>query len=157
REQRSWVKMNSAGKMVLNLFAYTCGFSVAAALGGANSVHSVDLSKSYLAWGRENFKLNHVPQESHKFYARDCMEFLKHAERNNLHYDLIICDPPSFGRSGKRVFQIAKDLPELLRRVVSRLTPGGELLFSTNYEGWSSSQLQKILEGLALPISIDAR
>lgn len=155
REQRSWVKENSADLRVLNLFAYTCGFSVAAALGGAKQVDSVDVSKAYLNWGKENFELNQLPSDRHKFFAWDSLEFLDYAAKKKFQYDLIVCDPPSFGRSGKNVFQITKDWSQLLRGALGALAPGGTLLFTTNYEGWHRQDIQELLGSLGLDLRID--
>lgn len=134
RDNRRLIRELSTGKRVLNLFAYTCGFSVAAAAGAAEHVASVDLSKKYLEWGKRNFSVNNLPIDSHKFYASDAMDFFKRAARQSQRFDLAIVDPPTFSRQRRpeRVFEIEKDLPELLSGTMSLLNPGGQLFFSTN-------------------------
>lgn len=146
RLQRNWVLNNTKNKSVLNLFSYTCGFSVAAALGGARQVISVDTSKSALQWGKRNFTLNainNLDQEKYKFLARDSLDFLQICIKKNIKYDLIICDPPSFSRSEKGVFKIESSLELLLENCLASLFPGGQLLFSTNFEPFFIDDIRK--------------
>ena len=142
-EQRKSVQRVSKNKTVLNLFSYTCGFSVAAALGGAKQVTSVDASSNFLNWGKENFALNGLAPENYEFFTQDVILFLEGAAKRGRQFDLIICDPPSFGRFKKEVFRLEKDLPALLNLCSRCLRPGGELLFSCNFEGWSADELIK--------------
>jgi len=145
RKNRLWVRERSSGKRVLNLFCYTGGFSVVAALGGASETCSVDASSAYLQWAKENFLLNHLDPEKHEhqFWEADCLFFLKSCIKKDRRFDLIVCDPPSLGRSKEGTFQIHKHLPELLESCLKCLAPGGEILLSTNYEGWDLGDLQK--------------
>lgn len=136
RANRAWVKKNSSDRKVLNLYSYTCGFSLAAAAGNANEVCSVDVSSKFLDWGKRNFQQNDLNPENYEFWAQDCVLFLKGAVKRQRRFDLIIADPPSFGRSKDSVFRIEKDWPELLDLCLSVLNPGGKILFSTNYEKW---------------------
>lgn len=137
RQNRKWVKENSSGKKILNLFCYTGGFSVCAAKGGAAKVVSVDVSKTFLEWAKRNFELNELSLENHEFRAMDSRSYLSWAKKKDLKFDLIICDPPSFGRSKEGVFRIEKDFPELLSSLLSVTAPGGRILFSANFEKWS--------------------
>lgn len=150
RQNREWVLENSSQKSVLNLFAYTCGFSVFAALGKAKEVLSVDLSANFLDWGKKNFDLNHLNSPSYQFHKADSFFFLERAKLKNRYFDLIICDPPSFSRNKDgKVFRIEKDLQRLLQLCWDCLTDSGYLLFSTNYEGWDSAELEnQIKKGL---------
>ena len=134
RDNRRLIRELAAGKRVLNLFAYTCGFSVAAAAGCAEHVASVDLSKKYLELGKRNFAANNLLLDAHKFYASDTLDFFKRAARQGQRFDLAIVDPPTFSRQRRpeRVFEIEKDLPELLAGAISMLNPDGQLFFSTN-------------------------
>lgn len=131
RETRQRVARLAEGKSLLNLFAYTCSFSVQAAVKGAQFTRSVDLSNTYLAWGKKNFSLNGIPVENHSFVRADCLQFLEQEERS---YDLIVIDPPTVSRSKKmdQMFDIAKDYPYLLNRALSLLKPQGTIFFSTN-------------------------
>ncbi|MFZ4403335.1 MAG: class I SAM-dependent methyltransferase [Pseudobdellovibrionaceae bacterium] len=143
RLQREWVNKNSSGKSVLNLFAYTCGFSVVAALGLAAQVTSVDTSKTVLNWGKKNFELNHLDTNKHKFYLRDSIEYLDYCFKKNIRYDLIICDPPSFSRGESGVFKIETALEDLLKKSLQCLTGKGTLLFSTNFEKFYIDDIRK--------------
>lgn len=133
RETRQLVAKASLGKRVLNLFAYTCSFSVQAALAGALSTTSVDLSNTYLAWGKENFILNQIPLEpSHIFLREDCLRFLSQASQP--FYDVIVIDPPTLSRSKKmnQMFDIQQDYIYLISQALKLLNPGGVIFFSTN-------------------------
>ncbi len=145
RENRVWIKENSSGKKVLNLFCYTGGFTVNAALGGAIETCSIDASKTYLDWTQVNMLHNGIDVKSgaHQFWEADCIFFLKSCLKKGRKFDLIICDPPSVGRSKEGTFQIHKNLPELLEACLKCLEPLGRILLSTNYEGWTLEDLQK--------------
>ncbi len=136
RANRNFVKDHSKDKKVLNLFSYTGGFSLAAALGGAKETWSVDTSKTYINWSKSNFEHNQLNIEDHKFYQFDSQEFLNWAHKKSHKFDLIICDPPSFGRSGKKVFKLNKDWVVLAEEMAQVLAPGGMILFSCNLESW---------------------
>jgi 23S rRNA (cytosine1962-C5)-methyltransferase len=146
RLNRERVRAISAGKKVLNLFAYTAGFSLAAAKGGASQVTTVDLSKSFVAWGRKNFELNGLNPSDFEWSAADSFIFLKGAIKRDRKWDLIVCDPPSFSRSERRVFKLNEDLEELLELCRSCLAPNGTLLFSCNLESVSSEQLERRIQ-----------
>lgn len=144
RENRKWVLSHSKGKSVLNLFSYTSGFSVCAAVGGASEVTTVDLSKSFIEWSKENFTLNTISSSpSFQFWSADTLHFLKGAINKKRQWDIIICDPPTFGRSNKGVFQIEKDIDLLLQNCFNCLKPGGQILFSTNFEKWNLAGLHQ--------------
>ncbi len=149
RDRRKWVKDHGQGKKVLNLFAFTCGFSLNAALGGADQVVSVDLYRKYLDWGKENFQINGIDpnQSQYEWRAMDSLEYLEYALRKKRRFDIIICDPPSFSRhkKSKKKFSVEKDYKRLLDLCEGCLAPGGTLLFSTNFEKWSWDQWQKAL------------
>lgn len=145
RLQRQWVLNNSKNKNVLNLFSYTCGFSVAAAKGNAKTVISVDTSKSVLNWGKKNFELNQIDLQAHRFLNRDSIEFLEYSVKKDIKYDLIICDPPSFSRGENGVFKIQDQLESLIKMCLRCLTKEGALLFSTNYENIDHKTINKII------------
>lgn len=134
RDNRAFVRSISAGKNVLNLFAYTCGFSVAAAAGGARSVVSVDLSPPHLEWGKTNFALNHFDADAHVFVAEDAVDYLRRASKRGPAFDLVLIDPPTFahGRKGGRDFSITRDLHETISLAAAVLRPAGVLMLSTN-------------------------
>lgn len=131
RETRHLVASMAKGKRLLNLFAYTCSFSVQAAAAGASFTKSVDLSNTYTAWGRDNFLLNSLSIENNPIVRDDCLKFLDH-ERSR--YDLIVIDPPTISRSKKmdQLFDIQIDYIPLLKKALKLLTKGGMIIFSTN-------------------------
>lgn len=134
RDHRRRVREQSRGRRVLNTFAYTCGFSVAAALGGARVVASVDVSKKYLEWGKRNFAANELALDVARFYCCDVLDYYERAARQGQRFDLVILDPPTFGRSKQsgRVFSLREDINPLVRGALRLLDSGGALLFSTN-------------------------
>lgn len=157
RSNRSWVGQNSKGLKVLNLFAYTAGFSVYAARGAASEVTTVDTSKQTLNWAKANFTANDIDLQDHRFYSMDARDFLEWAKKKSLSYDLIICDPPSFARSKKSVFKIEKEFKSLLQSFSSLLNTSGKVLFCTNYEKWSEQDLQEqVPTGLVLLAAPDS-
>ena len=145
RLQRNWVLNNSKDKNILNLFSYTCGFSLAGALGGALQVTSIDTNKNVLNWGKKNFELNQLDPAKYKFLLRDSLEFLEQSLKKNIKYDLIICDPPSFSRGEKGVFKIESSLETLLKNCLGSLNSDGELLFSTNFENFFIDDIRKLI------------
>lgn len=146
RRNRLWVKENASGKSVLNLFSYTGGFSVAAAVGGAARVVSVDVSRQFIEWSKTNFALNSIPLEPHEFRVMDSREYLAWAAKKGHKFDLVICDPPSFSRSKTGgVFRIEKDFEVLLDQLNAVTRPGGRILFAMNFEGWTVETFAKRL------------
>lgn len=122
------------GKDFLNLFCYTATASVHAALGGAKSTTSVDMSNTYLSWGQENFAENNI-QGEHHFIQQDCIKWLTHAQQS---FDLIFIDPPTFSNSKRMsgVFDVQDDHVALLSDASKRLNAGGEIIFSNNKRGF---------------------
>jgi 23S rRNA (cytosine1962-C5)-methyltransferase len=134
RLTRKMVMDISAGKRVLNLFCYTGSFSVYAAAGGAASVTSVDLSRTYLQWAEENLELNMVYDRSKHFYIHaDVKQYLDTLKPSS--FDLVIMDPPTFSNSKrmKDFLDIQRDHVELLNKTLSALSSEGIIYFSTNY------------------------
>ena len=133
RITRDMVRKEATGKRVLNLFCYTGSFSVYAATGGAASVTSVDLSKTYLQWAEENMRINDLyDRKKHHFIHADVMQYLDTPEPGS--FDLIVMDPPTFSNS-KRMedfLDIQRDHVSLLNKSLKALTAGGVIYFSTN-------------------------
>src|SRR4030095_11402312 len=93
---------------VLNTFAYTCGFSVCAALAGARTT-SIDLSRKYLEWGKRNFLLNGLDPNQHDFIYGDVFDWLRRLEKKGRLFEVLLLDPPTFSQSkGHGVFQAEK-------------------------------------------------
>ncbi len=134
RETRKLVASCSRGKRLLNLFAYTCSFSVHAAVAGATFTKSVDMSNTYTAWGRDNFLANGISLKNHPIVRADCLKFLDDEIRSSARYDLIVIDPPTISRSKKmdQMFDIQVDYVFLIERALKLLAPGGTIFFSTN-------------------------
>ncbi|MEP6673385.1 MAG: class I SAM-dependent methyltransferase [Chthoniobacter sp.] len=131
RANRAFVRRD-APRRLLNTFAYTCSFSVAAALAGAETV-SVDLSKKSIDRGRENFALNNLDAATHRFYADDVLDLLPRLARKNETFDTIILDPPTFSRGNKgRRFQVEEDIEALLLTALELAAPRARVLVSTN-------------------------
>ena len=117
---------------LLNCFAYSCGFSVCAALAGAKTT-SLDLSKKYLEWGKRNFALNGLDPAAHDFVFGDTFDWLKRFAKKGRAFDAIVLDPPTFSRSKESgVFQTEKDYGKLVKAALRVLKPDGVLLASTN-------------------------
>ena len=130
--RRRLLVSNLHGKTVLNTFAYTCAFSVAAARAGA-TVTSLDLSKRYLDWGRDNFRLNSVNPEAHDFIYGDCFDWLARLAKKGRAYDLVLLDPPTFSTAKKgRAFSAEKDYAKLVAIAEPLVKAGGTLFCSTN-------------------------
>jgi 23S rRNA (cytosine1962-C5)-methyltransferase len=121
-----------ANPEVLNCFAYTCAFSVCAALGGAR-VTSLDLSKKYLDWGRRNFVLNGLDPSAHDFIFGDVFDWLRRLGKKGRQFDCLLLDPPTFSRSKERGdFRAERDYGTLVASAAAVLKPGGTLFVSTN-------------------------
>jgi 23S rRNA (cytosine1962-C5)-methyltransferase len=98
---------------VLNLFAYTGGATLACAQGGASVCH-VDAAKGVVDWARDNARLSGVEDRPIRWIVDDCAAFLKREARRGHRYQAVILDPPSYGRSGSKVWKIEDRLPDLL-------------------------------------------
>lgn len=134
-------------RRVLNCFAYTCAFSVAAARAGAETL-SLDLSKKSLERGRTNFALNDFPLDQHRFLADDVFAVLPRLARRGERFDAIILDPPTFSRGAKgNVFRVERDFPNLIDLALDLAEPGAWLLLSTNSREMDVSALRALGRG----------
>jgi 23S rRNA (cytosine1962-C5)-methyltransferase len=169
RENRRWLHeackartVRAGPPRVLNTFAYTGAFSVAAALGGAMTT-TVDVSPRYLEWAKRNFAHNGleagVADGTHRFAKMDTFEFIAYATRKGLRYDLIILDPPSFSAGSKKkgipAWSSVADYARLVGEAAGLLTRGGAIFASTNTrELCRSGRLEREVEkGLGRPVS----
>jgi 23S rRNA (cytosine1962-C5)-methyltransferase len=129
RENRRMVRDLSRGRaLALNLFAYTGGFSVAAALGGSRRVVSVDLDGDALALARENFAANGLDPGAHELAAEDAFDVLARLKREGRRFDLVVCDPPAFAKSQRAVDAALAGYASLNRAALAVLAPGGLLV-----------------------------
>lgn len=148
RDNRALVHALGGGGRVLNLFAYTCSFSVAAASAGAETT-SVDLSATALDQGRRNFERNGLAARGHRFVREDVTAWLPRAARRGERFDLIVLDPPSFATMGKRTFRVASDYADVAAAALRLLSPGGRLLAVTNHRKTRPSDLRRVLHTAA--------
>src|ERR1700736_674793 len=131
RENRSYIRQ-APPKRLLNCFAYTSRFSVAAAVAGAQTVN-VDVSKKSLARGRENFALNGLSTNDHRFIADDVRQVLPRMARRGEKFDMIILDPPTFARAPRgKAFRIESDFENLLLATLEIAERDARVLLSTN-------------------------
>ena len=139
RPVRRMIGAMARGKRVLNLFCYTAAASVHAALGGATSSLSIDMSNSYLEWAGRNFALNGLDLKQHQLLRADCLEWL---EREQGAFDLVFLDPPTFSNSKKmeQVLDIQRDHGALIGHAMAVLAPGGTLVFSNNFRKFSMDE-----------------
>lgn len=142
RYGRRWVREQAAGKRVLNLFAYTCGFSVAAIAGGAQQVVNLDMAKAALSRGRENHRLNDHDSSRVAYLGHELFKSWGKVRKYGP-YDLIIIDPPTFQKGS---FVLTQDYAKILRRLPELLTPGGTVLACVNDPGIGPGFL---IEGMA--------
>ena len=150
REARAWVRAHAQGRTVLNTFAYTCAFSVAARAGGAARVLNLDASRRVLDWGEDNHRLNGLPVERRDFVAGDVFEWLGRLGRKGETFDLVILDPPSFATTAHSRFSAARDYPKLVAEACRVLGPGGTLLACCNLAGLTHERfLASVEQGLA--------
>ena len=157
-EGRRWVREFAAdfrqsegrGAKVLNLFAYTCAFSVAALQGGAAHVTNLDMARGALATGQQNHQLNGLAPQGASFLAHDLFNSWGKVTRGGP-YDLVIADPPSYQ---KRSFVATKDYARLLRRLPDLMAPGGRALLCLNAPelpwAWLREQVDEHAPGLQL-------
>lgn len=133
RNTRKRVMQESKGLHMLNLFAYTGAFSVYAAMGGAFTTTSIDLSNNYLQWAKNNFLQNNIPISKHQFIRADVKEWIKQTPSKL--YDIIVLDPPTISVSEKTKsnFEVQSDHVEIINNTLNHLQQGGVLYFSNNF------------------------
>lgn len=134
RDNRRDLMERVGGKRVLNLFAYTGAFSVAAASAGAAKVVSVDASAPYLEWARGNFEANRLNPKKHGFIVGDCFKVLEHLRQDKERFDIILMDPPSFSTTGKSRFTTRLGTSALVASALQLLPAGGLLITSSNHQ-----------------------
>jgi 23S rRNA (cytosine1962-C5)-methyltransferase len=131
---------------VLNTFAYTCAFSVCAALAGARTT-SLDLSRKYLEWGRRNFQLNQLDPAAHDFIYGDVFEWLRRFGKKGRTFDLILLDPPTFSQSKESgAFRVGADYARLASAALPLLRSGGVLFASANAADWPAAKFLASIE-----------
>ncbi len=156
RENRKLVRDLSAGRGdALNLFGYTGGFSVAAALGGAKHVVTIDVDRDAIALARENFRVNGLDPADHAFASEDAFEILKRYKAQGRQFDLVVCDPPAFAKSQKAVEAAIAGYAALNRAALHVLAPGGLLVTASCSARVSPEQFQDAVKEAAYKTRID--
>lgn len=145
------------GKRVLNLFAYTGAFSVAAAAAGASLVTSVDASPGYTGWAKDNFAANKLEPGRHEFIVGDCLAVLAKLAQSGKVYDIILMDPPSFSTTAKSRFTTKGGTSDLVTASLPLLNDGGLLITSSNHQKVNTADYIKELRRGALQAGCDLR
>lgn len=137
---RQLIYKEAASKHFLNLFCYTGTATVWAALGKAATTTSVDMSKVYLDWAKQNMALNGLSPRGHHFIQADCLQWLQDAKDK---YDLILLDPPTFSNSKrmKDTLDIQRDHEKLIQQCINLLKRDGKLIFVTNKRSFKLSEM----------------
>jgi 23S rRNA (cytosine1962-C5)-methyltransferase len=144
------------GLRLLNTFAYTGAFSVAAACAGAETT-TLDLSQPYLEWARRNLSHNSIDPAAHHFCKGDTFHWLRRFARQGRTFDAIVLDPPTFSRDENgRVFRVEKDFGDLAALAARILAPGGWLLCCTNFRGMTPHDFERLATS-RLPRAMHAR
>lgn len=148
-------KIKNANRLikVLNLFAYTGGATMACSSAGAEEVVHVDASKGMIAWAKENMYLSHLENNKIRFIVDDCLKFVEREARRGRKYDVIIMDPPSYGRGPNgEVWKFEQNIYKLIE-ATSKILSDKPLLFLINSytTGISSTVLDNILKTTILP------
>ena len=157
RENRRDLMDRVSGRRVLNLFAYTGAFSVAAAAAGAREVVSVDASAAYLDWARENFSANRLNPKRHPLITGDCFTVLDTLVAEKRLYDVVLMDPPSFSTTAKNTFTTRGGTSALVTLALGLLPPGGLLVTSSNHQKVDIPDYLKELRRGALAAGCDLR
>lgn len=150
RDNRQRIRGLAADKRVLNLFCYTGSFSVAAGVGGAAQVTSVDLSGAVLRRVDENLQQNQQPKSRHRLLRADCVAWVTRAMRRSDSYDLVVLDPPSFGSDGNKTWAVSRDYFKLVADAMTLVTAGGTILCVTNHRGTTPEGFQEGLRHAAV-------
>jgi len=145
------------GKTVLNLFAYTGAFSVAAVCAGATRVTSVDASGYYLGWAEENFSINRQNPRRHEFIVDDCLNALRQLQGEGRLFDVVLMDPPSFSTTKKSRFTTRGGTSDLVAAALPLLSTGGLMVTSSNHQKVDLADYLKELRRGALQQRCDMR
>ncbi len=148
RHLREWLKANSAGKTVLNTFAYTGSLGVAARAGGATRVVQSDLSRQFLNLGKDSYVRNGFPVQTKDFVASDFWPEVSHLKRENARFDCVILDPPLFSRTRHGIVDLAEANARLINKVRPLVADGGTLVTINNALYVSGKAYFQMLETL---------
>lgn len=135
----SGAAQSGEGSRFLNLFSYTCSFSVHARLGGAALATNADISGKILDKGRENYALNGLDLRPGEFFRGNAVEYVRWAKKKGLRFDGIVLDPPSFARFKGFNFNVREHLTPLVAECAELLNPNGFFMVSSNYSEFNLS------------------
>ncbi len=145
RDNRKRVHALASGRRVLNLFSYTCAFGCVAAQGGAISTANMDVSKSVLERGKQNYAQAGIDVSGHRFLARDVLEELPKLRRHEERFDLVVLDPPSYASTKRGRFSVEKDFVDLVAQSLELMSDSGHLLACTNQQSLSTLSFERML------------
>jgi 23S rRNA (cytosine1962-C5)-methyltransferase len=157
RKNRRNLMSRVKGQRLLNLFAYTGAFSVAAAAAGATRVTSVDASPGYTEWARANFGVNRLNPKLHEFIVGDCLEALADLNRQGQRFDIVLMDPPSFSTTTKSRFTTRGGTSDLVAAALPLLEDNGLLIASSNHQKVDIADYLKELRRGALQAGSELR
>lgn len=139
---RQWLESLASGRRVLNLFSYTCAFSVVAQMAGAESVVNVDMSRGALTQGRDNHRLNHLPTDHIRFLPENILKSWGRIRRPGP-YDVAIIDPPSYQKGS---FVAERDYGKLVRRIPQLMSVDGDILLCLNAPELGQDFVQQVVD-----------
>jgi 23S rRNA (cytosine1962-C5)-methyltransferase len=157
RENRRLVASLCKGKRLLNLFAYACGFTIAAAAAGARETVSVDAAVNTLEKGRAAVLALGVNPARHQFFAEDVFDWLKLAQKRGDKFDVIVLDPPSYSKTKRHRFVTDEDYTGLAAAVLALLAPGGQLLACSNHRKTSMARFRRFLRAASTEAGVALR
>jgi 23S rRNA (cytosine1962-C5)-methyltransferase len=134
RRNRRDLMARARGKRLLNLFAHTAAFSVAAVAAGGKEVTSVDASPAYTEWGKANFGANRLNPKRHEFIVGDCLAVMSELASQGKSYDIILMDTPSFSTTSSSRFTTRGGTADLVTAALPLLQAGGLLIASSNHQ-----------------------
>ncbi len=142
RKIRQWIAKEARNQRFLNLYCYTAAATVHAAVGGAKSSVSVDLSSGYLEWARNNYLLNNIDFNQHQLVKADCNEWVKQQGKEQQEFDIIFLDPPTFSNSTsmQHDWDVQKNHESMIDDCMAILSDTGTLVFSNNYRRFKLAQ-----------------
>ncbi|MGI4789787.1 MAG: class I SAM-dependent methyltransferase [Janthinobacterium lividum] len=148
RHLREWIKANSAGKTVLNTFAYTGSLGVAARAGGTTRVVQLDLSRSFLNIGKDSYLRNGFPIHRGDFQSGDFWPQISHLKREGTRFDCVVVDPPIFSRTRHGIVDLVESGQRILNKVRPLIADGGTLVTINNALFVSGAAYLQMLETL---------
>ena len=150
RDTRAFVRAHASGTTLLNCFAYTGGFAVAARAGGATAAVNLDVSKRALRWAEENAALNGQPTAAADALCGDAFSWLPRLARGGRTFSTVVLDPPAFARGPSGPFSVARDTPRLVERAAAVVAASGTLLACCNQQSLSAERFSALVQrGLA--------